>query len=238
MQENDYQQETSGDNKSLFKQCLSFLKPREPVNGFSHLLGVFLSIWGLYLLSKNAPDTASTSHLASLYIFGVSLILLYSASSLYHLLNISEKGIQLLRRIDHMMIYILIAGTYTPVCMIVLEGLWRWGLLLAIWILAFVGIILKIFWFNSPRWLSTLFYTLMGWLVIIAILPISHNIAKAGTVFLVLGGLLYTLGALIYATKWPQISSRLFGFHEIFHLFVLGGSFCHYWLVFRYLILV
>lgn len=238
MLKHDCQQETLEANKSIFKQWISFLRPREPISGFSHLLGAFLSIWGLYLLKKNAPASASTAYLASVYIFGSSLILLYTASALYHLLNISQKGIQLLRRIDHMMIYILIAGTYTPVCMIVLEGLWRWGLLLAVWILAFVGIILKIFWFNSPRWLSTLFYILMGWLVVIAILPISQNIAAVGTVFLVLGGLSYTLGALIYATRWPRISSRLFGFHEIFHLFVLGGSFCHYWLVFRYLILI
>jgi len=233
-----YRQEISEFKKGKLEKWIALFRPREPVSGFSHLLGVFLSVLGLYLLIKNVPVDASSGYLFSLYVFGISLILLYTASSLYHLLNVSKKGIQFLRRIDHMMIYILIAGTYTPICMIVLEGWWKWVLLLVVWLLAFVGIILKIFWFNSPRWLSTLFYLLMGWLVVIAILPISQNIAAAGTVFLVVGGLLYTLGALIYATKWPRIPLRFLGFHEIFHFFVLGGSLCHYWMVLRYVVLI
>lgn len=234
----DRSQLKTASKENLFSRWLALFKPREPINGFSHLIGVFLSLIGLYLLIKNIPRGASISYIVSLYVFGISLILLYTASTSYHLLSVSPQAIQIMRRIDHMMIYVLIAGTYTPICMIVLDGWLKWVLLLVIWFLAIIGIILKIFWFNSPRWLSTLFYIVMGWLVVIAIFPISQNLALKGTIFLVTGGLLYTFGALIYATKWPRIPLNFLGFHEIFHLFVLGGSFCHYWLILRYVVLV
>lgn len=215
---------------------MSVFVPREPVNGFSHLAGAVLSAIGLYLLLQKIPAGASIRHTISVIVFGVSLILLYSASATYHLLNISEKGIMVLRRIDHMMIYVLIAGTYTPICLITLSGAWRWGLFIAIWSLALTGIFLKLVWFNAPRWLSTLFYILMGWLVIIAFVPLLKALSLAGVLWLIFGGVLYTLGGILYATKWPRITSRFIGFHEIFHMFILAGSFCHFWVIFKYIV--
>ncbi|MEN6348827.1 MAG: hemolysin III family protein [Syntrophomonas sp.] len=211
---------------------------KDPVSGFTHLIGALLSIWGLVVLVIHVPEYAGARYTVAFSIFGASLILLYSASATYHLIVAPDKATMVLRRIDHMMIYVLIAGTYTPICLIALHGVWGTSLLIAIWILAFVGMILKLVWFNAPRWLSTLFYLLMGWLVVIAIIPLSRVISWAGTTYMVLGGLAYTVGAVIYATKWPPLKLRFFGFHEIFHLFVMLGSGLHFWMIFRYVMYV
>ncbi len=212
------------------------LKVKDPVSGFSHLAGAVLSIVGLIVLIKYAIAIGNIWHIVSFSIFGASLILLYSASSIYHLIIISERGMSILRKIDHMMIYVLIAGTYTPICLIPLRGGWGWSLLGSIWGIAMAGIILKILWFNAPRWLYTLFYVIMGWLVIIAFLPLIRTVPIGGVIWLIAGGIMYTLGALIYGTKWPKIKSKIFGFHEIFHIFVLYGSMCHFILMFRYIL--
>jgi len=123
-----------------------------------------------------------------------------------------------------------------PICLIALNGLWGWVLFAAIWVLALIGIGLKIFCFNVPRWLSTLFYLLMGWMVVIAFYPLTRVISWHGTIWLLLGGISYTVGAVIYALKRPNISIKYLGFHEIFHLFVLGGSLSHYWMIFKYVL--
>ncbi len=213
-----------------------FIRPYELVNGLTHLLGVFLAIPAVYLLIQQAPVGRSLAFYGSLYIFGVSLFLLYLASTTYHLLNISEQCTLNLRRIDHMMIFILIAGSYTPICIIALPGWWGWGLLIAVWSLTIAGICLKIWYFNAPRWLSTLLYILMGWMVMIALYPLYLRVSFSGVFWLALGGLSYTVGAVIYALKKPKFNIKYFGFHEIFHIFVLLGSFCHYWMVYRYLL--
>lgn len=214
------------------------VKMREPVSGLTHLIGAILSAIGLVLMVYYAASKGTVWHIVSFSIFGGSLILLYTASTLYHLLNISEKGVRVLRKIDHMMIYILIAGTYTPICLIPLRGGWGYSLLITIWGIAITGIIMKLLWFDAPRWLYTLFYLIMGWLVVIALWPMAKTIPIAGVLWLVAGGMLYTIGAVIYGTKWPPLKSKIFGFHEIFHLFVLYGSFCHFWLMFRYLLYI
>ncbi|KUG03726.1 putative membrane protein hemolysin iii [hydrocarbon metagenome] len=225
-------------SKSILFKIKSFIRPNEWVNGLTHLLGVFLAFPGLYMLIHQAPAGKNLAFYISLYIFGISLFLLYMASTTYHLLNISERCTINLRRIDHMMIYILIAGSYTPICIIALPGWWGWGLLIAVWSLTLAGICLKIWCFNTPRWLSTLLYILMGWMVIIALYPLYLRVSFAGILWLALGGLSYTVGAVIYALKKPAIKIKYLGFHEIFHVFVLMGSFCHYWMVYRYLVLV
>src|SRR5690606_10702944 len=130
----------------------------------------------------------------------------------------------ILRKLDHMAIYVLIAGTYTPICLLPLRGPWGWSLLGIIWGMAVAGIFLKAFWMNAPRWLSTLIYVIMGWMVVIAFFPLVRAVPPSGIAWLLAGGLLYSLGSLIYGTKWPRFRSRFFGFHELFHLFVLGGS--------------
>ena len=211
-------------------------KLRDPVSGLTHLLGTLLSIPALILLIYYAAKMATVWHVVSFAIFGASMILLYTASSLYHLLPISDKGTLVLRKIDHMMIYVLIAGTYTPICLVPLRGPWGWSLFGSVWGIAITGIFMTAFWIHAPRWLSTLIYTLMGWLVVIAFFPLAHSMPAGGIAWLVAGGLLYTIGAVIYGTKRPKINFRWFGFHEVFHLFVLAGSFAHFWLMFRYVL--
>lgn len=213
-------------------------KLREPVSGLSHLIGAVLSLVGLVLMIYYAVQVGTVWHIVSFSIFGGSLILLYTASTIYHLLTISDKGIRVLRKIDHMMIFVLIAGTYTPICLIPLRGGWGYSLLAVIWGVAIVGTIMKLLWFDAPRWLYTLFYVIMGWLVVIAFWPMTKTIPIEGIAWLVAGGILYTIGAVIYGTKWPKLNFKLFGFHEIFHLFVMYGSFCHFWLMFRYILYI
>ena len=214
-------------------------KLRDPFSGLSHLTGALLSIAALILLVYNASYYGKTLHIVSFAIFGTSLILLYTASTLYHLLPLSPRGLLVLRRIDHMMIFVLIAGTYTPVCLIPLRGVWGYSLLVGIWLLAIIGIIIKIFWVGTKRWLSTLLYIVMGWLIGIALWPLVQTISVAGVVWMVLGGLFYTIGAIFYGIKWPpNIIPGWFGFHEIFHLFVIAGSFSHFWLMLRYIMYI
>jgi len=212
------------------------LRVKDPFSGFSHLFGALLSAVGLFYLVRYAVAVGTVWHVVAFSIFGASLILLYTASSLYHLVVTSERGSTILRKIDHMMIYVLIAGTYTPVCLIPLRGGWGWSLLISIWSIAMVGIVMKLLWFDAPRWLSTLFYVIMGWLAIVAFLPLVRSMPPAAVWWLVAGGIMYSIGALIYGTKWPRFKSKVFGFHELFHIFVLYGSLCHFWMMFRYVL--
>lgn len=214
------------------------IRLKDPVSGLTHLLGAILSVVALILLVYYAVLDGTVWHIVSFSIFGASLILLYTASSVYHLLPASEKGTRMLRKFDHMMIYVLIAGTYTPVCLIPLRGGWGWSLLCTIWAIAMLGIIMKVLWFNAPRWLYTVFYVIMGWLAVIAVYPIVRTMPIGAVVWMFVGGILYSIGAIIYGTKWPRLKSKVFGFHELFHLFVLYGSFCHFWMMFRYLLYI
>lgn len=213
-------------------------KFKDPVSGLTHLGGAFLSVAGLVVLVRYAMRFATVKHIVTFAIFGAALIMLYSASAVYHLLKVPEKVNTLLRRIDHMMIYVLIAGTYTPICVIALTGAWGVSLLVTVWVLAVMGIIMTVFWFGAPRWLTTAVYLLMGWLVVIAFYPLIRSLPIGGVTWLAVGGLLYSIGAVLYGFKWPKINSRWFGFHEIFHLFVIAGSLGHFWLMFRYLMYI
>lgn len=220
-------------NRSKLQVILhSFIEPREAFNSYSHFAGAILSILALIALLLHLPEGSKPGAYISLAVFAVSMFLLYTTSGFYHLIVSSQKVIEALRRLDHIMIYILIAGTCTPVCVIFLSGGWRWGMLVAIWSLAAAGLVFKLLWISAPRWLSTLSYVLMGWVVAVAILPLSRSLAVSGLVWLVAGGLFYSVGALIYATRFPRLNLKGFGFHEIFHLFVLAGSSSHFWLFF------
>ena len=213
-------------------------KFREPISSLTHLVGALLSTIGLILLIKFSLDTSNWYNTVILAVFGISSILLYSASSTYHKSTSSRKVIKILRRVDHSMIYVLIAGTYTPICLIALKGNIGTFLFLGIWLLAFIGILLKIIWFDAPRWLYTLFYILMGWISVFAIVPIIKAISLGGFMWLLAGGLFYTIGAIIYATKRPKINLKFFGFHEIFHIFIMLGSLCHFILMFKYIMYI
>jgi hemolysin III len=206
---------------------------REPVSGLTHLAGVLLALIALIVLLIEAGGRMD--QLVAFGIFGLSLIALYSASALYHLLPVSPAATARLRRLDHMTIFILIAGTYTPVCVLALEGGWRAGLLGLIWTLALGGVALKLLWMEAPRWLSVGVYLAMGWLAVIAASAIFRAIPYGGIAWILGGGLVYSAGALIYALKRPNLVPGVFGFHELWHLFVLAGSACHFWAMLRYI---
>ena len=200
------------------------------------MAGVLLACVGLLVLLARATSAGRIDQIVAFGIFGLSLVALYSASALYHLLPLSPTGVARLRRVDHMMIFVLIAGTYTPFCLLALDGAWRVGLLGVIWSLALCGVLLKIFWMGTPRWLSVALYLGMGWVAVIAAPALFLAVPAGGMIWVLGGGLLYTAGALIYALKRPNPAPGTFGFHELWHLFVVAGSACHYWAVLRYLV--
>ncbi len=211
---------------------------KDPLSGLTHCIGVLLSIVGLVLLVYRGAVAGNAWQVVAFAIFGASMILLYTASTLYHWLPLSPKGTTILRKFDHGLIFFLIAGTYTPICLLPLRGPWGWSLFGCIWGLALIGIFTKIFWLNAPRWLSTVVYIAMGWLVAIATRPLLQTVPLAGMGWLLAGGLFYTVGAVIYGLKKPNPFPDVFGFHEIFHLFVLLGSFCHFWMMYQYITLI
>ena len=211
-----------------------FKKMKEPVSALTHLLFAVLAIPCTVLLLYFAGQYATVWHVVSFAVFGAALLLLYTASAVYHMLPLSEKASTVLKKIDHMMIFILIAGSYTPVCLVPLRGLWGWTLMILVWGMAIGGIVLKALWIDAPRWLGTSIYVLMGWSVVIAFYPLVQRVPMGGVWLLALGGVIYTLGAVIYALKWPKISLPQFGFHELFHLFVMGGTALHVLFMFRY----
>jgi len=210
-------------------------KLREPISGLTHCVGAILSVIGLIILICNSLDPVKPWHLVTFSVFGAGLILLYTASTLYHWLPLSENGILHMRRLDHMMIFILIAATYTPICLIPLRGPWGWSLFTGVWALAVLGIFLKIFWLQSPRWFSTAVYMLMGWLAVAGVWPLIDAVKLGGFMWILAGGLFYTVGGVIYARKRPDPWPKFFGFHEIFHVFVILGSASHFWVMYGYL---
>ena len=210
---------------------------REPVNGFTHLAGAILSFIGLLaLVIKTALQGHSTIALTAVIIFGISMILLYAASATYHLVVSSDKVISFLRRLDHTMIFLLIAGSYTPFCLIALKGVTGWVLFSIIITIAIVGISFKLIWFNCPRWVSTLIYVVMGWGAIFLIVPLYKSLSTVGLMLLVGGGVFYTIGAIIYGTKPEFLKLKKLEFHEIFHIFILLVSLCQYLCVLLYVI--
>ncbi len=219
------------------KRTLSILsRVREPANAYTHLAGALLSVIGLVLLIHRSVQHGQPTHVVAFSIFGISMVLLYLASTLYHMLPVSEKGIHTLRRIDHIMIYILIAGTYTPITLIVLEGFIGWALFTAVWTIAVVGVIFKLAWFNAPKWISLVLYLAMGWMVLI-VFPALWQVFSFGAIaWILMGGLAYTVGAIIYGLKWPNPSPKHFNFHAIWHIMVMAGSFCFFWLMYQYVI--
>lgn len=208
---------------------------RDPMSGLTHCIGALLAVLGTVLLVVRASIPAMPWHIVTFSIFGGFMILLYLSSTLYHWLPLSETGTRVLRRIDHSMIFLYIAATYTPICLIPLRGGWGWSLFGCVWGIAVAGVFLKIFWLHAPRWLSTAIYLAMGWMVLVGIYPLVVNLETGALAWLVGGGLAYSVGAVIYACKRPDPWPNVFGFHEIFHLFVMLGSFCHFIVMYCYI---
>jgi hemolysin III len=211
---------------------------REPVSGLTHLVGALLALVALGVLLTAAAGEGRVDQFVAFGIFGCSLVALYGASALYHLLPVSPPAVARLRRLDHMAIFILIAGTYTPICVLALEGGWGAGLLGVVWALAFCGVVVKLLWMDAPRWLSVGLYLAMGWVAVVAVSAILKAVPPGGIAWILGGGLVYSAGAVIYGLKWPNIKPGVFGFHELWHLFVLAGSACHFWAMLQYISLI
>jgi hemolysin III len=207
---------------------------RDPISGLTHCIGIILSVIGTIALLTRNGETFTVYHAASFFIFGFSMTLLYTVSTLYHWLPLSEKKLIIFRKIDHIMIFVFIAASYTPVCLITLRESWGWVILGIVWGLTLAGFFLKLFWLKAPRFLYTSIYLLMGWIIIVAILPLSKVMPSQGLLWLALGGVFYSVGAVIYAIKKPDPLPNVFGFHEIFHLFIMAGSFSIFWMIYKY----
>lgn len=205
-------------------------KLREPLSGLTHCLGALMAAAAAAALCLRARTPLE---LAAYLVFGAGMVGLYTASTLYHWLPVSPEAQRRLRRIDHSMIFIYIAATYTPICAVALGTPLGWTVLWLIWSLALLGVILKIFWLEAPRRLSTALYVIMGWIALGVLPPLTRAIGLSGVLWLLGGGLMYTAGAVIYALKRPNMGPL--GFHEIFHLFVIAGSACHFWTIYRYI---
>ena len=203
---------------------------KDPGSAITHFIGMLMAIFAATPLMIKAALMPDKIHSISLGIFMISMILLYAASTLYHTLDLSERANRIFRKIDHMMIFVLIAGTYTPVCLIVLGGTGGLVLFSIVWGAAIAGILIKAFWITCPKWFSSLLYIGMGWLFVLMFTQIINNLSHAAFGWLLAGGIIYTVGGVIYALKLPLFNSRHknFGSHEIFHLFVMGGSICHF----------
>lgn len=201
-------------------------KFRQPVSGLTHLAGAVLALAGLAVLI--AVSGSQSSERISLLVYSASLFLLFSASSIYHLVCSTPKVTRVLRNLDHAAIYLLIAGTYTPFCMIALEGFWRWGLMIVIWSLALIGIAVNIWMIRAPRWITAGVYVVMGWLCVFALPQMLAHLPAVSIYWLVTGGILYTVGAVIYITKRMDFFPETFGFHEVWHIFVLLAAAAHF----------
>lgn len=218
-------------------------KIKDPVSGITHLVGAALSLIGLILLIIYATIYGEgVWDIVTFTVFGLGLLLLYTFSTLYHMLNLGEIGTRVFRKFDHIMIYVLIASSYTPICLGPLRGPWGWTIFGIVWGLAVIGIILTAVWIKAPRWLTTSIYIGMGWLVVIMIYPLIKTFielnALKSLLWLLIGGIFYTVGGIIYGLKKSPFTTKYFGFHEIFHIFVMLGSFCQFWFVFRYLLYI
>jgi hemolysin III len=201
------------------------MRIREPVNAGTHLLGLLLAAAGTVALLRLAHGS---SQVVAFGVYGASLILLYGASTLYHSLLLPEPRLRALRTLDHIAIYFLIAGTYTPVALVTLRGPWGWALLAAAWTVAAAGIPFKIWFLDAPVWLSTAIYLGMGYMALLALAPLAAVVSMSGLAWLAGGGIAYTAGAVIFARQRPDPFPGIFGHHEIWHLLVLVGSGCHF----------
>jgi hemolysin III len=201
-------------------------KLREPVNGLTHFFAALVSALGLILLI--ALGWHSLIKEISLSVYGLSLILLFAASATYHMVKANPAIIAVLRKLDHSAIFLLIAGTYTPFCVLMFTGFWKWGLLGIIWLLAFIGIAVKMITVNAPRWLHASIYIAMGWLCMAAIGEMVRVLPQGAIIWLIIGGVVYTLGAIIYITKTLDFWPGKFGFHEVWHIFVILGALAHF----------
>jgi len=207
------------------------IKTQETFNFYSHLAGVLLSVAGMIFLFRVASE--SVPAIITALIYGLSIIFLFSASSLYHAFKKEENEVSFWRRMDRLAIFFMIAGTYTPVCYFCLDGTWRWAMISLQWGLVGFGVLSQLFFPKAPRSLYAIIYLIMGWLAIFPMGQILSNMSSPQKILLFTGGIAFTAGGLIYAIKRPRLLPGIFSFHELFHIFVLMGGVLHYAMIYR-----
>ena len=208
---------------------------REPGSAITHFIAMMLAVFAAVPLLVKAGVQSGQENFLAMAIFMGSMILLYGASATYHSVDLTGKSLRVFRKLDHMMIFVLIAGSYTPVCLIVLGGKLGYTLLALVWGIAAVGMIVKACWITCPKWFSSVIYIAMGWVCVLVFGPLLKTLSAPAFLWLLAGGIIYTVGGVIYALKLPIFNAKhkFFGSHEVFHLFVMGGSVCHF--IFMYL---
>ena len=211
---------------------------KDPGSAITHFIGMLMAIFAAVPLLIKAAHEPSRIYIISITVYAISLILLYAASTTYHTIDRSERVNTILKKIDHMMISVLIAGSYTPICLLVLKH--RTGIILLsiVWGIAVIEMLIKAFWVFCPKWVSSVLYIGMGWTCVLAFTQILNALSPAAFGWLLAGGIIYTVGGIIYALKLPFFNTRHknFGSHEIFHLFVMGGSACHFILMYAFIL--
>jgi len=209
---------------------------REPGSAITHFIGMIFAVFSTIPLLIKGSNSDNPSASLALGIFMLSMILLYGASATYHSLTVKDTIIKIFRKIDHMMIFVLIAGSYTPVCLIVLNNAQGYKLLALVWGIAIFGMLIKALWITCPKWFSSIIYIAMGWVCVLVFGKLLSTLSPAAFAWLLAGGIIYTIGGVIYALKLPIFNSKHknFGSHEVFHLFVMGGSFCHFIFMYFY----
>jgi len=207
------------------------IRTQEIFNFYSHLAGVMLSVAGMIFLFRVAGASAPATITALIY--GLSVVFLFSASSLYHAFKKEENEVSFWRRMDRLAIFFMIAGTYTPICYFCLDGTWRWTMIGLQWGLVGFGVCSQIFFPKAPRSLYAAIYLIMGWLAVFPMRQILTNMSLSQKVLLFSGGIAFTMGGLIYAIKRPRLVPGVFSFHELFHIMVLVGGSLHYAMIYR-----
>lgn len=208
---------------------------REPGSAITHFIAMMMAVFATVPILVKTGISAGGENFAAMTIFMSSMILLYGASTAYHSVNLTGRRLKLFKKLDHMMIFVLIAGSYTPVCLIVLGGTLGYQLLALVWGIALAGMVIKACWVTCPKWFSSTIYIAMGWVCVLVFGQLWNTLPTAAFLWLLAGGIIYTVGGVIYALKLPLFNAKHkgFGSHEVFHLFVMGGSICHF--IFMYL---
>ena len=211
---------------------------REPGSAITHYIGMLLSLIAAAPLLVKAEISGIPSALTAMGIFILTMILLYAASTVYHTLDVKSGVLKVFRKLDHMMIFVLIAGTSTPICLLVLKGRVGMIMLALVWGIAVVGMVLKAFWVTCPKWFSSIIYIAMGWICLLVFPTLLRDLTTPAFLWLLAGGILYTVGGVVYALRLQAFNCvhKYFGSHEIFHLFVMAGSFCHFVVMYWYLV--
>ncbi|MCX4341032.1 MAG: hemolysin III family protein [Lachnospiraceae bacterium] len=211
---------------------------REPGSAITHFIGMMMAIVAATPLMAKAAGDADTDRIAlfALAVFIGSMVALYGASALYHSVTVKDSILKVFRKLDHMMIFVLIAGSYTPVCLVILGDHRGYTLLATVWGIAIAGMMIKMCWITCPKWFSSILYIAMGWACLAVFGTLWDTLSRSAFLWLLAGGIFYTVGGVIYALKLPIFNSKHknFGSHEIFHLFVMGGSICHFIFMYFY----